>query len=345
MMETLIETSSIQLNLNKNRLKNNMLMERSLTFHHQTVSTFHSKIHRYYWIIGLVLFLLCILGGCQHMTKPLANKTDIPSFNPGDIIESHTGQVIDFETLMAELSQTQVVYVGERHPDKIHHEIQLKILTSLVNSYGPVDVGMEMFDHSYQAVLNRWSKGQLDQNKFIELTHWYANWRYDFEFYQPILSYIKTHQLSLIGLNLPFHIPPKISTGGLDSLSLEDRKHLPDKIDTTNSDHKQYIKNIFLHHQIPGRNNFSYFYETQCAWEDGMAETLSKNLGKRKIVVLAGNGHIIKKFGIPQRAFQRTKALYRTIYLTPVNSKIDFSYGDYIWVTPEVREIRSMNMR
>jgi hypothetical protein len=55
------------------------------------------------------------------------------------------------------------------------------------------------------------------------------------------------------------------------------------------------------------------------------------------MVVLAGNGHIIRKFGIPNRAFARTGAPFNTIYLAPVGAEADLSWADYLWVTPDQR--------
>ncbi len=267
------------------------------------------------------------------MPKNMPHATALSQYQTGDIIASHTGSLIDFNTLIDEISQVDVVYVGERHSEMEHHQIQLRILTALVNRHGSATVGMEMFAHTYQKVLNRWSAQQMDQSTFLKQTHWYANWRFDYSLYAPILTYVRDHQLPLIGLNIPFHIPPKIAIGGLDSLNTEEKQHLPEKIDTTNAAHRQYVQRVFAHHQVKGREDFSTFYQAQCTWEDAMADTLSKHLGNNKMVVLAGNGHIIKKFGIPQRAHQRNRAPYRTIYLSPADSRIDLSYGDYIWVT------------
>ncbi len=67
-----------------------------------------------------------------------------------------------------------------------------------------------------------------------------------------------------------------------------------------------------------------------------MAASIARNLGDRSMVVLAGNGHIVHKFGIPERAFNLTGASYRTVYLAPAGETVDLSYGDYIWVTPPV---------
>jgi uncharacterized iron-regulated protein len=52
------------------------------------------------------------------------------------------------------------------------------------------------------------------------------------------------------------------------------------------------------------------------------------------MVVLAGNGHIQFKYGIPDRAYNRTGASFRTIYLAPAGDVVELDIADYIWVTP-----------
>jgi uncharacterized iron-regulated protein len=53
------------------------------------------------------------------------------------------------------------------------------------------------------------------------------------------------------------------------------------------------------------------------------------------MVVLVGNGHIIYKFGVPNRAYKRNGAPFKTIYLAPVGGEAELSWADYLWVTPE----------
>ena len=64
-----------------------------------------------------------------------------------------------------------------------------------------------------------------------------------------------------------------------------------------------------------------------------MAEMIAKSLNDGVMVVLAGNGHIQFKYGIPGRAYKQTGAPFRTIYLAPVGSEIKLDIADYIWVT------------
>jgi uncharacterized iron-regulated protein len=64
-----------------------------------------------------------------------------------------------------------------------------------------------------------------------------------------------------------------------------------------------------------------------------MADTIARHLSSGKMLVLAGNGHILRKFGIPNRAFKRTKAEYRTLYIAEAGGDIELSAADYIWIS------------
>jgi uncharacterized iron-regulated protein len=163
---------------------------------------------------------------------------------------------------------------------------------------------------------------------------------FNFDLYRDILQYAKENRIRVIALNLPFHIPAKIRVGGISQSVGRGCQAPAGIIDTTNAEHRNYLEEIYKLHRFHGRDNFEFFYEAQCAWEDAMAAKVAEYLGTEKMVVLAGNGHIIRKFGIPDRAFARTQAPFSTIYLAAVGSEADRSWADYIWVTPERRMSR-----
>ena len=278
------------------------------------------------------------ISGCamQPKQKTLSIKESAVHLVENTIYDTETGTELRPEALMESLGDVRIVYVGESHTNPAHHALQLTVIKSMAATTPDLMIGMEMFDHTYQPVLDRWVAGALSETELIEQTHWYANWRFDYSLYRDILEYAKEKGIRIIALNVPFHIPGKISAGGLGSLSEEDRRHLPDSIDTDVSDHRAYVEEIFNMHAIRGRNRFDYFYEAQCTWEDAMAEAIADHLGSGKMVVLVGNGHIIQKFGVPNRAHQRTEAAFRTIYTVSVGSgEADPAWGDYLWATPE----------
>jgi uncharacterized iron-regulated protein len=262
----------------------------------------------------------------------LVIKDSFLKFPEGTIISAKTGGSVTYDDFIADLKKARFVYIGEIHTAKSHHDIQLKIIKELYNSNPDIAVGMEMFDRTYQQILDQWTKGSIDRKTFIGKTHWYANWKYDFDLYGDIFEFLREKRIRAIGLNIPFHLPSKIATGGIESITGDDKKYLPEKIDALNSAHRKYVEEVFKMHRIKGRDDFENFYMAQSVWDETMAETAFLNLKDDVMIVLAGNGHILK-FGIPERVFARNSLPFRSVFLAPAGTTADISHVDYIWVT------------
>ncbi len=275
--------------------------------------------------------------GCAVTPVNLTIRDTDQQFAADTIISAQTRSAVSYEDMLADLKQVQVVFVGETHTNAAHHHIQARIIQSLHADRADLTVGMEMFDHRYDPVLARWSAGELDREAFVRKTHWYvrrAGWGFDFDLYAPIFDTVRDNGIRLVGLNVPGWIPSKISKSGLDNLLPDERQLLADHIDTQNAEHRAYVEGIFNanpHHKIA---SFDFFYEAQCAWEDTMAASIVRKMGDGPMAVVIGNGHIIRKFGVPDRVYARSQVSLRTVYLASVGSEVDWDYADYIWVTP-----------
>jgi uncharacterized iron-regulated protein len=283
--------------------------------------------------------LVLLIGGaaivlaCAAPVKHSVVKNQTGTYSAGAILSSATGKAVDFEQMLADLAAAKVVYVGETHRSRPHHAVQLRVIESLHQAHGSISVGMEMFDRSYQHVLDRWSRGELTMEEFLRRTHWYANWRFDHLLYAPILQYISANRIPLLALNLPFHLPSKIRVGGIEYLSENEKAYLPDDIDTSFTAHREYAQAVFNRHNFGANTRFEDFYLAQCVWEDGMAAAIADHSAYRPMVVIAGNGHIQYKYGIPERAYRRTGETFRTVYPVTAGDPIDLAIADYIWIT------------
>lgn len=290
-------------------------------------------------LVGLVLVVLIWEGCAVAPVTPvnLTIKDTDRKFAVDTIIATQTRSAVSFEELLTDLEQVDVVFVGEVHDNAAHHEIQARLVQALHARHSNLAVGMEMFDHRYDPVLAQWSAGELDRETFIQKTHWYvrrAGWGFDFDLYAPVFETIRDNHIRLVGLNVPGWIPSKISKSGLDNLLPDERKLVAQHVDTQNAEHRAYVEGVFNahpHHQIA---SFDYFYEAQCAWEDTMAQSIVRKMGDNPMVVLVGNGHIIRKFGVPDRVQARNQASFRTVYLASAGSQAEWDVADYIWVTP-----------
>jgi uncharacterized iron-regulated protein len=136
---------------------------------------------------------------------------------------------------------------------------------------------MEMFERSQQPTLDRWSQGLLTEEEFLKEVDWDTTWGMDYELYKGILDAAKTHHLKVLCLNAPRDLVKKVAGNGMQGLSPEDRKMLPE-MDLTNRQHRAYIATIYKSHEKGSAKDFENFYEAQCLWDEGMAESLSEFL-------------------------------------------------------------------
>lgn len=282
----------------------------------------------------LLAAAVLVMAGCALSPEKAGGPAPLEKQPPETIICGSSGLPVSFDAMLADLMTVAVVYVGEKHNAAEHHAAQLRVIRALHRRNPQLAVGMEMFDRSYQAVLDRWSAGELDEDGFLRRSHWYANWRFDYALYRDILAYVRDHRLRLVALNLPFNIPPKIRVGGVDYLSTYEKGFLPAQVDTSFTAHREFAQKIFAMHDFKPGVRFDDFYLAQCVWEDVMAESVARIAGADRVVVLAGNGHIQHRYGIPARAFKRTGIAYRTVYQASPGEEADPSIADYVFLHP-----------
>ena len=294
-------------------------------------------------LIVVAASLLCLcMSACvviQKLRTPavVRIKGISAGFEVGTIARTETGQVVSFAELIADLEGVRIVYVGERHSNEAHHDVQLRILKALHEKDSTLLVGMEMFVSSDQHALDQWSAGQLDEETFLKAVRWEEKWKFAFSLYRAILGFIREESLKVVAVNVPRAIVEKVARVGLDGLLDEERDQIAQEVDTSGEEHRTYVESAFSVHESDEISAFESFYEAQCVWEDSMAEAISRALNNQRMVVITGNGHIAYKFGIPNRAFKRTKASFRTVMPLAVGTEVERDVADYIWVTPAER--------
>ena len=201
----------------------------------------------------LLLLMLCGLiplitvdvdGGGGEGTRNFPSKLAV-----GDIVHVATGEKVSFSQLMDFIEEARIVYVGEVHTNVESHEVQLQLLREFYDKYGDnVAIGMEMFKRPYQAVLDRWSRGEITEEELLEGSRWEQEWGYDYDLYNDILDFARQKGIPIIALNVSKELQKKVSRKGLDGLSYSDRRKLP-AIDTSDKYHRRYLRKIL---QNPG---------------------------------------------------------------------------------------------
>jgi uncharacterized iron-regulated protein len=312
------------------------------------------------WIFLVIVFGI-LLSGCVKKASPPIWVSKISTLKspigPEEILRLPEGDPITFAPLLEEISRTRVIFVGESHDQIEHHQIQVRLVQSLVTMGKEIVIAMEMFEGSQQPVLDKWSQGMLTETEFLKQVHWETTWGMDYELYKGILDEAKHHHLKVLALNVQRDLVRRVAQHGIEKLPSEDRKKIPE-IDFTDQQHRAYIKLMYEGHQGGLADDFNNFYQAQSLWDESMAERLSQFLkspdGEGKIVlVFAGSGHIVFSFGIPKRFYRRTPIPYQTIVLKTWKEKIDedFTFAEtssplanFLWITrpnpPEKRRPR-----
>ena len=272
-----------------------------------------------------------------------------------DIVHIPTGKKVSFSDLSPFIDCSGILYVGETHANKASHQVQLKALKACYEKFqGTIAIGMEMFTRPYQPFLDHWIAGEIDEDKFLEDTQWDTEWGYDYTLYKDILDFAREKKIPVVALNAPRAVVKMVSKKGLKDLSEEEKKLLPE-MDTSDFFHRVYMEKIVGKHVDQGAN-LERYNEVQSLWEEYMAQTIADYLssweGKgRKMLVFAGNGHIIYDFGIPKRVFRRNTLPYYTIYPAEFQedkptlsnqdlflAEIPLEPSDFIWVIPPMIE-------
>ncbi|MDI7260957.1 MAG: ChaN family lipoprotein [Thermodesulfobacteriota bacterium] len=300
------------------------------------------------WIF-LILFGSFLLTGCLKRVPPswvLKISTTIPPPGAEEIIKLPEGEKISFQQLSGHLHGAQVIFLGESHDQIEHHQIQVRFLKDLVTKGKDVAIAMEMFERSQQPILDMWSKGLLTEEEFLKEVQWDTTWSMDYQLYKGILDEAKSHHLKVVALNVQRDLVRKVAQNGIEKLPPEDKAKLPE-IGLIDKEHLAYIKSIYKGHHGGSAEHFRHFYQAQCLWDEGMAETLSQFLKSpegtgKTVVVIAGSGHIVFDFGIPKLFYRRTPLPYQTVVLKTWKKNLDedlsFSetsepLADFLWIT------------
>jgi len=235
-----------------------------------------------------------------------------------------------FSDIIDRIASKKIVYIGEFHDEYAHHVTQLEIIRALYERNRKIAIGMEMFQKPFQEVLDDYTRGRIGERDFLRKSEYYKRWRFDYNLYKPILDFAVSKGIPVIGLNIKAEIIDKVSEGGMDSLTDEERSMLPVEMDFSDSQYRQRLFDIFKQHKDWQEKNFDYFYQSQIIWDETMAESIDRFLRENpgyQMVVIAGQGHLEYGAGIPKRAYRRNGYDYAIVLL---NTEAKRGIADYI---------------
>ena len=255
-------------------------------------------------IYGLIVVIACLIA------------TNINAYAVPQILKVSDKRTVEFAQFVEDIERSDVIFVGETHDVKKHHENQLDIIRDLYTRKVPVAIGLEMFTADSQQPLDDWSKGKLDEQAFK--TIYAKNWSYDWQLYRDIFIFARDNHIPMVALNVPKPIISKVTRQGSAALNDNDKKEIPPHISwTLNAPQTEYLRRITaqVFGNKPAIMPFANFCEAQALRNTAIAWNISKyreKYPKYKFVVITGTWHAIKN-GSPEQLKQYGSMSYKVI--------------------------------
>ncbi|GGF20307.1 ChaN family lipoprotein [Hymenobacter cavernae] len=153
------------------------------------------------------LFLLPLLFALLSFTT-----ADRPAYR----LFTATGKAADYDQMLKELAQADVVLFGEQHNDPIAHWLELQLAKDLAQrKAGQLVLGMEMFERDVQPLVEQYNVGELDDKAFEEQSRPWPNYATD---YKPLLQLAQRQKLRVVGTNVPRRYASQVAKASLTAL-------------------------------------------------------------------------------------------------------------------------------
>jgi uncharacterized iron-regulated protein len=234
------------------------------------------------------------------------------------IYSARDRKALTFGELTDRLLRADLVCIGETHDSDLHHRVQLQIIKALFACDERLGVGMEIFQRPFQKSLDRYLAGDLSEDDLLRATEYRQRWGFDWSLYRPLAEFCRRNGIPVAALNAPRELTRRVSQVGYAGLTAQEKEQLG-PVDFHVKEHRAYWYDRLakMHGQgKAGAEQKERSYQVMTVWDEYMADSAArfqKERRLRRLVVLAGSGHVERSFGIPNRAARRTGGQAATV--------------------------------
>jgi len=236
--------------------------------------------------------------------------------------------------LAVQLVTKRVVFIGEIHERYDHHLNQLELIRQIHELDPNLTIGVEYFQQPFQSQVDSYISGQISETEFLRDTEYFQRWGYDYRLYAPIFRYAREQHIPVRALNVPTALVSEVAKVGITGLPEKDRAYLPREIRPADGAYRERLFEAFQEHKDTRPGAFDHFVDAQLVWDEGMAESASTYMNansNRRMVILAGAGHLEFGSGIPTRLQRRTNATYAIVLSS--GEEIEPHIADYLMLS------------
>jgi uncharacterized iron-regulated protein len=288
----------------------------------------------------VVVVVVALLSACATVKPEVAqgappHRREVRAIDPSTVavdavkfagdeqyawFDGNSGHSLTFDEVLAKMKSSRVVMVGEEHDQPTHHELERRVVASLAQATPNISIGLEMLTWNAQPGVDRFNRGEIDADAMAMAIDWKTMWGFPFEMYKPIFVDGHAAGARFVALNAPRALVHDVRVHGLDGLSADERKALPE-LDLGDVVHRAWFSSIMTGDAHPGKTDVDVdsFYTAQVVWDESMARSTADALkgGAPQVVVIAGMGHVARGRGIPERVERRVPEVH-VLSIVPV---------------------------
>jgi len=249
-----------------------------------------------------------VFAGCATLEAPPDDPLVERIFRSGDEAE------LTREGLLEKMDAAQVIYLGEKHDNLRHHELQLAIVRDLLERGRRPAIGFETFALDQTSLLMSFvtskagspggARGTALETNLKQALDWRGGderW----EFYAPLLRFAREQRLVVFGADLSRAMRRRITRLGTAGLTaVEQRLLYP-----SGFQHAAYealmrdaLKESHCGYGAP--DYIGRLYDNWVARNDAMAAAIVETLGQQDgepVVMILGAGHVRNNMAVYER--------------------------------------------
>ncbi|WP_102386786.1 ChaN family lipoprotein [Vibrio cyclitrophicus] len=296
-------------------------------------------------LIGLATLLTaCATQPSNNTSQTVANTQTKTVFTFYDYqFASPQGKTLSLDALPKQLTEADVVLIGEWHTHSAIHRFQTHYLKVRRNATPNIALSMEQFSREHQDTLNQYLNGEIGEQVLMSQAAAWPNYESD---YRALVEFAKANDVDIIAANAPKPFVQCIGRKGLsylDQLTTEQRQWIASEVDTSDSPYKEKFM-ASMHHGTPEQTEKQF--SAQVTWDETMAESIVDYLAsnpEQQVIHVAGKFHTEGGLGTAASILRRNPDLKIAI-ISPVE-EISSNSSDYQLkvLSPPARFVKKEN--
>ena len=145
-----------------------------------------------------------------------AEQSTAASYVPNRVFDTTAGKFVDFESMLADLTSADVVFVGEQHDDANTHRLELAILEGLLRRRIRPVLSLEMFERDVQPALDGYLSDRLTEAEFMKTSRPWPSYP---SAYRGMVELARAHGWTVVAANVPRPIASSVAKSGKEALA------------------------------------------------------------------------------------------------------------------------------